>query len=469
MAAIITEVFKKKLLQRIFTDVSNDSDKFYIGIGKSEQWDSAETVPTPKDSLRDVRAARSALQSVKKAGDVSFVIPRHNWSSGSTYNAFDDDFTEIPSTTYYVLTEDNQVYIVLQQGKDGNGNANASTIKPTGTSAKPFKTADGYVWKFLFALSATRSSKFLSSNFVPVEKILDSSELGRTLTTTELTQNAVQTAATKGQVLGLQVVDGGSGYSGTTVGMTIDGDGTGAAATGFISGNSVVKIELDSSTDSCLKFGHSYNFASATFASGNAKARVIIGPDSGIGSDPRVDLKSSSLMFNAKPNGTESTTQDISGSTTNGSSFIIDQDFRQVLLLRDLKDSTGDSLYAGTSGKILRYLNFQTTSQAASFPKDAIITGGASGAKAIVDDTDSTRVWFHQNDSTGFKPFQENETVSGGSGTGQLDSAGVDADTDAWKTGDVDKMSGEILYIDNRAPVIRANNQTEDLKIVITL
>ena len=49
MAAIITDVFKTKLLQRIFTDVSNDSDKFYIGIGKSEQWDSAENVPTPTD------------------------------------------------------------------------------------------------------------------------------------------------------------------------------------------------------------------------------------------------------------------------------------------------------------------------------------------------------------------------------------------------------------------------------------
>ena len=113
MPAIITDVFKKKLIQKIFTDVSNDSDQFYIGIGKSEQWDSAETVPTPKDSPRTIRQVRSGLQSLKKTNDVTFTIPRYNWTPG-IYNAYDDDFTEIPNTSYYVLTEDNQVYICLQ-------------------------------------------------------------------------------------------------------------------------------------------------------------------------------------------------------------------------------------------------------------------------------------------------------------------------------------------------------------------
>ena len=464
MPAIITDVFKKKLIQKIFTDVSNDSDQFYIGIGKSEQWDSAETVPTPKDSPRTIRQVRSGLQSLKKTNDVTFTIPRYNWTPG-IYNAYDDDFTEIPNTSYYVLTEDNQVYICLRQSKDNNGNPNTSTVKPTGTSTKPFKTADGYVWKFLYSLSAIRSSKFLSSNFVPVEKVLDSSELGRVLTTSEQVQDAVQKAASPGQVLGIEMINNGSGYTGSTVAVTINGDGSGATATGTVSGGSVVKVELDSSTDSCLKFGHSYNFASVTIAnpaSGTdvATARAVIGPDSGLGADPRNELKSTSLMFNAKPNGTESTTQAVSGDTTGGSSFIIDQDFRQVAIMRDLKDSGGVNGFTGTSGKILQYLNFTSNP---TFPKDAIITG-ASGAQAVVDTTDSSRVWFHQNDSTGFKPFAAGELVSGGGTSATLDSA-----NGFLNTGDIDKFSGEILYIENRAPVQRSANQTEDLKVVITL
>ena len=147
-------------------------------------------------------------------------------------------------------SEDNQVYMCLQQSKDTNGNANTSTVKPTGTSTKPFKTSDGYVWKFLYSLSAIRASKFLSSNFIPVEKVLDSSELGRALTTSEQVQDAVQNAASPGQVLGIEMLNNGSGYTGSTVSVTITGNGTGATATGTVSGGAVTKIELDSSTDS---------------------------------------------------------------------------------------------------------------------------------------------------------------------------------------------------------------------------
>ena len=215
--------------------------------------------------------------------------------------------------------------------------------------------------------------------------------------------------------------------------------------------------------------GNGYNFASVSITGDGtgAQARAIIGPDSGLGADPRNELKSTSLMFNVKPDGTESTTQKVSGSTTSGSSFIVNQDFRQVALIKNPTDSAG-VIYTGTSGKTLRYLEFATTSQAASFPKDAIITS-ASAAQAVVDDTDSSRVWFHQNDSTGFKPFIEGETVTGGGGSGTLVSAGVDPDADAWEHGDVEKMSGQVLYIENRAPVVRSANQTEDIKVVITL
>ena len=45
----------------------------------------------------------------------------------------------------------------------------------------------------------------------------------------------------------------------------------------------------------------------------------------------------------------------------------------------------------------------------------------------------------------------------------------MDADSDAFTRDDVEKLSGEIVYIENRAPVTRAANQTEDIKVVITL
>ena len=467
MSAIITDPFKKQLTQTVFNEVVNNTNRYYIGIGRSESWDSTETVPDPTDTPRTIRNMRASLQSIKSASDVSYVIPRYNWSSGSIYQGYDDDFTNIPDTNpYAVLTEDNQVYIVLQQAKNDAGTATTSTVKPTGTSTKPFKTSDGYVWKFLYSLSAARSSAFLSANFVPVEKILDSARVNdltgtTTLTALEITQALVQDSAVPGQIVGISVTEGGTGYTSAPT-VTINGDGVRAAATATVSGGAVTKIELDSSTDSAIAMGQGYNFASVAITGGGgsgAKARTILGPDEGLGNDARDDLKSTALMFNTKPNGIED------------SNFIVGQDFRQVALIRDpthTSDSAADGpAFTTSSGKVLRFLKL-TAAANANF-LDVTITGGTSGAQALIDEVDSDRLYFHQTETTGFKAFAEGETITGGGVSGTLVAAGVDADSDAFTRDDVDKLSGSILYIENRAPVTRAANQQEDIKVVISL
>jgi hypothetical protein len=462
MAAIITDSFKKQIVQTVFDEVSfpdsASTHRYYIGIGRSEQWDDSENIPTVTDTPRTIRNLRAGLQSIKSANDVTFTIPRYNWSSGAIYSAYDDALASIPAVnSYYVLTEDNQVYVCLQQGKSSTGAATTSTIKPTGTSTKAFKTADGYVWKFLYTLSATRANKFLSANFVPVEKILDSATLGRAHTVLEGQQLLIQDAAVPGQIIGINVTNGGTGYTSAPI-VTINGDGVRAAATATVSGGTITKIELDSSADSGLTMGQGYNFASVSLTGGagsNATARVILGPDSGMGSDPRDEFKSTSLMFNTKPNGIED------------SNFIVGQNFRQVALIRDPKKPTTDSDFSNSSGKVLRFLKLQATANVGFL--DATITGGNSGAKALVDEVAGDKLYFHQTEDTGFLDFQEEEGISGGGQTSTLVVEGTDADSDAFTRDDVNKLSGKVLYIENRAPVTRSANQTEDIKVVITL
>ena len=80
MAAIITDPFKKQLVQHIFDEVSfpdsASTHRYYIGIGRSEPWDDSENVPTITDTPRTIRNLRAGLQSIKSANDVSYVIPR---------------------------------------------------------------------------------------------------------------------------------------------------------------------------------------------------------------------------------------------------------------------------------------------------------------------------------------------------------------------------------------------------------
>jgi len=457
MSAIITDPFKKQFMQKIFDEVSNLTARYYVGIGKNDQWNSTETVPTPTDSPKTIRDAQNALQSVKAVAATSFVIPRHNWSSGNEYDGYDDDLTTIPTNTYYVLTEDNHVYICLQQSKSATGTANVSTVKPTGTSPKPFKTSDGYTWRFLYGLSASDTSSFLSANFIPVKLVTTASDAFETI------QKAAQDSADAGRIANIIVTNQGTGYTGTPT-VTITGNsgaiGDSAQATAFVSSGKVVKIDmLDESAGS----GRNFVNATVTISGGGgsgATARAVLGPPNGIGADPRDELKATSLMFNSKPDGTEN------GDFLAGN----DQDFRQVMLIRNPRtDSDDGTILTATTNKALRYLKADSAF-ANQLSIDELITNSLTPpAKAYVNEVvnygnvSNMKIYYHQTDSTGFTPFSVGDTLTDeGAQTGTIV---VVADSNEQYI----NTSGEVLYIENRAPVVRTSTQVEDIKVVVTL
>ena len=83
MTAIITDNFKRRVIDTLIDDVDSSGVSYHIAVGKSEPYDSADTVTTPINSQREVRNAQLAMQSVKIITDKSFVVPRYNWSKGS--------------------------------------------------------------------------------------------------------------------------------------------------------------------------------------------------------------------------------------------------------------------------------------------------------------------------------------------------------------------------------------------------
>jgi len=461
MAAIVTDTLTKNLAEDFLNEVNNgnDSNEYYIGIGKSDVYNTLDTLVNPVKTRREERELRNNLQSVKKVEAASFVVPRYNWTSGSIYSGYDDASVGIPQNSYYILTEDNEVYICLQQGKNANGAANTSAVKPSFTDAgvnayQAFETTDGYRWKFLYALSATKTSNFLSSGFVPVQRVTwnnpgDSSSLNAF----ELQQLEVQRLTTKGQISGVTVTAGGSGYTSAPT-VTFYGNGSGAAATATIAGGAVVKIEMNNES---AALGSLYDYASVEISGGGgsgASARPVIGPKLGFGQDPRFELKASSIMLNIKPDGTETET------------FIVDNDFRQIGVFKNLDqyDSVGaDSVSRFTDAAARAMPYMRMTALATSFTTDKLIRGASSNAAAFIDDIDSDLIYYHQNENTGFRSFSDGEIISesDGSGTGTADSANLHSIVNA--------HSGEVLYIENRARIVRASDQQEDIKVIITV
>ena len=458
MVAIITDKFKKQILNDLFTDVNDSSDTYYIAISRSQDWNATDAAPIPTNTAKTERDFRNNMQAMKNAEDVSYVIPRYNWSSGTIYSGYDDHVQGYPTNSYFVMNDELAVFICLQQGRDAQGTAVASTVKPAGSSLLPFTTADGYVWKYMYGQTALRSIKFTSANYIPVQ-FVDSADA--TSPALEQEQKTIQNAAIPGEVVAVKLNNGGSGYtSAPSVGFT--GNGTKVPqATATINNGEIVKVEMNDS-GSGKAFGAGYDYASVTFTGGGgtgANARAVISPK-GIGGDARDDLRSNALMFNTKLEGTEN------------NALITSNDFRQVGLIKnpvETDSASSGNLFNSLAGNVLNKLKFGSIAQ--SFTEDKTIQGSTSTAQAYIDKADSNYVWYHQSDSTGFLAFTEGETITetDGNGEGILDSAANDADTDAFTKSTVKPFSGTLLYVDNRAAIERDPNQTEDIKVIIQL
>jgi len=455
MPAIITDRFKKEVLLNLQADIDSAANNYYVAIARPVDWDSDDTAPTPQNNIRTIRDAQYNMISVKNVEAHSFVIPRYSWSLGAIYQGYNDNSLGHPTNSFYVITDENGIYVCLEAGKNAQGQSVTSTVKPTGTLTTAFETADGYVWKFLYSVGALRASQFLSANFMPVTKFgpFDSDDPAD-----HVEQVGVQNAALPGEIVGYQVTGGGTGYT-TVPTVTIVGDGVAANASATISGGAVTKINV-SDSDGNKAHGRNYTFAHVEITGGNgtgAKARPIIGPKAGFGADPRDDLKATAIMFTAKPVGDEDT------------NWVVNNDFRQVMLIKNIEIPDSDGLFTGVNGNALRRMEFSAIT--AGFSADKTIRGATSLAEAYVVRADSDTVWYIQDSDTLFKPFTEGETIAetNGAGAGVLEAANVDANDYAYVKGDVDYSTGEVMYIDNRQAIQRSADQTEDIKIIIQL
>lgn len=434
MPAIITTKFRYQNARNLITDISDTSNSYYLFVARAQAWTPSDTsVPTPQDRLSDEYDAWSNAIALKRiaSSQVSHCAPRYNWVSGTTYSEYDDQDSALSTKQYYVVTDELNVYKCIQAG------AGASVVKPTGTATTISNTpgADGYRWKFMFTIAGNDVNKFLTNSFVPVKQLsVDDGSI----------QWNVQSASVDGAIHRIRVTNGGSGYASAPT-VNIVGDGTGATATAVISGGVVTAINMTT-------VGSGYSRALVTLSGGTpsvaATARAVISPQGGHGSNPITELGGFYVM-----------TQVLLEGADGSGDFIIDNDYRQLGIVRNPFDFGTTSVATSTTKSALSIINHGSTT-GGSFSKDAEITGGTSGARAFVASTGTGVVKIYQNDTTGYVAFQVGEIITQGAV-----SASISSLTDP----EIEKYSGEVVYIENRSPVNRASNQTEDVRLVIEM
>ena len=413
MSATITDKFKQVFLDGIWRSFNNldadsnrDSDRYYIGIGRSEAWDDDDETPPTATPDRETQVGfQSGLQGVKVVNDLSYVVPRYNWSAGSIYTAWTNknhsDTTvgalQDIAGSFYVITDEQNVYVCLQQGRTDEGVVRNSLYKPDQITSQPFEAGpDGYVWKFLYNVGVYNARRYLTSEWVPVEQILDSSLGGAeygSLSASRLAQLLNQELSVPGQVLAIDVDSGGTGYTTapavTISGFDIDSANEAKAFARIDANGKVFQIVMkESDGANAYAWGQGYDQRTYVTLTGGGGTGAKVSPQvhldsGGLGRDPRKDLNSSAMMFTARIVGDE---YEI---------FNISNDFRQVGLLRNplidsLNDSQfagslGDSDFSGVRGNALRKLYVGSGIDAEFTTLDNTVTGTTSGAKAKLD------------------------------------------------------------------------------------
>jgi len=450
MAAIITNKFRIHNAEQYIEAFSESAGtKIYLFIGRPQSWTDDTSPPTPADNNDTAFNAYDDMVAMKRVAstDITHAVVRRDWVSGTTYDEYAHDYsstntansgaTSLFAATFYVLTDDYNVYKVIHN--DGN---TASTVKPTGTSTGYITTADGYIWKYMYTVSAADALKFLSTDFMPIRYIASDPGAGQPYKA----QFDTAAAAVAGQIKQIKITNAGSGYSSAPT-ITITGDGASATATATVSGGNITAITITNT-------GSNYTQASITVSGGGGSSgavKAIISPPGGHSSSAVDELGGFYVMNNVRLE-----YADGSGD------FPVSNDYRRIGLVRDPLNHGTTVVSTATTLSATKSLTLQSGGLSGTFATDETLTGGSSSASAkVIDWNASTRVLrYYQDINTGFVAFTGSETVSGGTSS-------ASGTISALNNPEVAVDSGDIMYIEHRRPINRASDQIEDIKLVI--
>ena len=496
MTAIITEKFRQHNATQFFESFSETSgNTYYLFVGKTTPFTSGTSggtdgaPPTPSDGVGEEFYVWDDMIAAKQISSsfISFALARRNFVNGTIYDQYDhavstsnpttSGATNLYDSSFYFMTTDYRVYKVL----DNNAGTAYSGSAPTSESNSPF-TAGGYVLQYMYSLSSSEIEKYLTTDFMPVS-----------------TNTTVSAAATDGAISSVKVT-GGTGYTNGTYYAAVYGDGTsqgtssGAIIRITVASGAIQAFGLTAGTDTTIHAGGAgYTYGKVNLAAGytfsdsslstaaniggsGGAINVFISPKGGHGFDAVEELGGHYLMMNTTLTQAE------------GDDFTVANDFRRVGLVVD------PFLYGGTTLSTLTTARqtyaLKLTSISGTFDADEKISQASTGAIGKVVDWDSSLgILYYQQErfgdygtsgtTGGYVAFSGANQVTGatsaafGTPDASADSAVTLAGgasitfTDGYANPELQPDSGNIIYIENRKPISRSSDQTEDIKLIV--
>ena len=515
MSAIVTDQFRI-LNASNFVD-SIESNSYYItlglanpvaaGYGRTSDWNT--NPPSPTDNLSYAAHTGDTVLFGKKitTANVRRIVRRIDWSSGTKYEIYRSDYSvsnpapitnaaRLYDANYYVMNEDYRVYICIENGSDGsNPKGNVSQDQPTFTDLEPSRagdSGDGYIWKYLFTISPSDIIKFDSTDYITVPNNWNTSSDAQIRAMRESGDSTVN----ENQIKTVYIDDAGGNYAnGLGQEMNIIGDGEGGKVRVDVEGGKITNTVVVSG-------GKDYSYALVDLGSINSNSTgtpahliPIIPPSRGHGHDIYRELGTDRVLVYAR---FDDSTKD----------FPVDTSFAQVSIVKNPTAVGTSNTFTDNNFNGLSAFKFNTitgTPKVGEKIEQTVQNGTAKAFGYVASFDTETKVLKYftdrslfynqttkdQQDYTGIstngRPYafeSSSNLISGQTSafTGAIDTAfaGIATNptgvkqinlgvsfTAGMAVPEINKGSGEVIYLDNRASIARNARQKEDIKVIL--
>jgi len=499
-----------------------------VGFGRTTSWNSSNGTPNPIDNLQYLTHYRDTSLFGKKinSSNIRRVVKKNIWSANTRYDMYRHDYEALNNpapnsqtgslykTNYYVITSEFKVYICLDNGSSvTNVNGNESLDEPTFTDLEPAAAGtqnDGYIWKYLFTVSPSDVIKFDSTEYIVLPNDWS--------TTTDAQIQAVREAGdadiNKNQLKKVYIENGGSGYNGNNSGNEICdilGDGNGAKALVTVTDGIITDVIVTAG-------GSGYTFAmvdlrnisTGVAESNRANLIPIIPPSKGHGFDIYTELGADKVLIYSR---FDDSTKD----------FPTDSHFAQVGIIKNPSQfSTVAGILTTPQFSSLSSIKLQSSINKPSSENgyadligmsiEQSVTGGTARGIVASYDQDTFVLKYIQDRSLNLRRLDVSQNTSGvdtvdydgvnlrgktlsfessdksinGSGNGFTFDESIDTNfsgitttignrqinlgvefTNGLANPEINKKTGDVIYIDNRKEVERNIRQKEDVKIIL--
>ena len=524
MSAIITDQIRILNAKNFVAGVSTSTNSYYAFVGLpnptsiQSDWDS--NPPAPIDSFDRMNDYHDSIVAVKRvtAADVKQIVPKLNWNSGTTYDYYRHDYnisnappnsggTSLYTANYFVVNSDFRVYICLQNGTTPETpDGKPSLDEPTFTDLEPRTpgtSGDGYIWKYLYSIKPADLIKFDSTDFMPVP-----SNWGDNAADASVKNNAVD-----GSIKIVVVKDRGTGIgtaNQTYTRVPIKGDGFDAECTVVVNNDSQIESVTISNE------GYGYTYGNVDLAAGSVPTPtgipvldVIISPPGGHGADIYRELGATNALMYARIENDAENPDFITGNQISrigllenpkafNSNEILTLDKASAAFALRLSGTgyssvtfTADDYISQTVGTgqtaVGRVISYDQTTGVLKYWQDRTIAGFATARSSGISTTlfpvhlDANVPSYNTTRFTSEPTAGGSVTIVGGSSNLSISTSfsGLSTTlnnrtyylgqsfTKGVSNPEVDRYSGNMIYVDHRPSITRSSNQKEDIKIIL--